>query len=124
MVRAVRSDASTVEEYVAEAPAERRNALELLRRLCREELSGFDEEMAYGMPAYLRDGVVEVGFASQKAYISLYILRQDALDAGAERLAGLSLGKGCVRFARPEQVDPAVVRELLKAAATDSGPLC
>jgi uncharacterized protein YdhG (YjbR/CyaY superfamily) len=124
MVRVVRSDASTVEEYIADAPAERRDALELLRQLCREELNGFDEEMAYGMPSYLRDGVAEVGFASQKAYISLYILRRDAFDAGTERLAGLSLGKGCVRFARPEQVDPVLVRDLLKAAATDSGPLC
>jgi uncharacterized protein YdhG (YjbR/CyaY superfamily) len=120
----MRSDASTVEEYIAEAPAGRRDVLELLRRLCREELSGFDEEMAYGMPAYLRDGVAEVSFASQKAHISLYVLRRHALEANAERLAGLSLGKGCVRFARPEQVDPAVVRELLKAAATDSGPIC
>ena len=120
----MRSDASTVEEYIAAAPAARRNALELLRRLCREELPGFDEEMAYGMPGYLRDGVVEVGFASQKSYISLYILRRDALDASAGRLEGLSLGKGCVRFRRPEQVDPAVVRELLKAAAADFGPLC
>ena len=124
MVPQVRSDAGTVEEYIAEAPAERRDALDLLRRLCRDELSGFDEGMRYGMPAYVRDGVVEVGFASQKSYISLYILRQEALNASAERLAGLSLGKGCVRFGRPEQIDATVVRALLRAAATDSGPLC
>jgi len=120
----VRSDAATVEEYIAEAPAERRDALELLRRLCRDELADFEEAMRYGMPGYIRGGVVEVSFASQKSYISLYILRRGALDANAERLAGLSLGKGCLRFGRPEQVDPAVVRAVLKAAAEDSGPLC
>jgi uncharacterized protein YdhG (YjbR/CyaY superfamily) len=80
--------------------------------------------MRYGMPAYLRDDAVEVGFASQKAHISLYVLRQDALRANAERLAGLSVAKGCVRFRRPEQVDPSVVRPLLSAAARDTGPLC
>jgi len=42
----------------------------LLRDLCREELRGFEEAMRNGMPGYLRDGVVEIGFASQKATIS------------------------------------------------------
>jgi hypothetical protein len=76
------------------------------------------------MPSYLRDDAVEVAFASQKSYISLYILRQAALDTNIERLTGLSLGKGCIRFRRPEQIDPATVRALLSATATDAGPIC
>jgi uncharacterized protein YdhG (YjbR/CyaY superfamily) len=120
----MQSEAATVGDYIAEAPVERHDALELLRRLCAEELSGFDEAMMHGMPSYLRGGVVEAAFASQKAYISLYILRQAALQAHAERLAGLSVGKGCVRFRRPEQIDPAVVRSLLRATATGTGPVC
>jgi uncharacterized protein YdhG (YjbR/CyaY superfamily) len=120
----LRSDAATVGAYVAEAPAARRGALEVLRRLCREELAGFEEAMAYGMPSYLRDGEVEAGFASQRAYISLYVLRQGAFDAHAGRFAGLSLGKGCIRFRRPEQIDETAVRALLRAAAADTGPIC
>jgi uncharacterized protein YdhG (YjbR/CyaY superfamily) len=116
--------ATTVEEYIAAAPAERRSALELLRRLCLDELPGFDEEMRYGMPAYLRGGEVEVGFASRKRYLSLYVLREAALEAGADRLAGLSVGKGCIRFPRPEQIDPALVRALLRATVADDGPIC
>jgi len=60
--------------------------------------------MRYGMPSYLRHDVVEVSFASQKRYISLYILRQAALQANATRLGGLSVGKGCIRFRRPTQI--------------------
>jgi uncharacterized protein YdhG (YjbR/CyaY superfamily) len=120
----VRSDAATVAEYIAEAPPARRDALTLLRRLCRDELSGFQEAMRYGMPSYLRDDAVEVAFASQKAYISLYILRQAALAASADRLAGLSMGKGCIRFRRPEEIDPSTVRALLSATATDPGVIC
>jgi uncharacterized protein YdhG (YjbR/CyaY superfamily) len=118
------SGAATVEEYIAEAAPARRDALELLRRMCHEELAGFDEAMRYGMPSYLRDDTVEVAFASQKAYISLYILRADALAANAERLAGLQLGKGCIRFRRPEQVDAATVRALLSATAAGGGSVC
>jgi uncharacterized protein YdhG (YjbR/CyaY superfamily) len=120
----VRSDAATVVEYIADAPTARRDALTLLQRLCREELPGFEEAMRYGMPSYLRDDAVEVAFASQQAYVSLYILRQTALAAGADRLAGLSMGKGCIRFRRLEQIDPATVRALLSATVTDSGPIC
>jgi uncharacterized protein YdhG (YjbR/CyaY superfamily) len=114
----------SIDEYIGEASLERRDALTLLRRLCREELSGFEEAMRYGMPSYLRDDTVEVAFASQKAHISLYILRQAALDANAQRLRGLSVGKGCIRFRSPEQIDPTTVRALLRATASDSGQIC
>jgi hypothetical protein len=46
--------------------------------------------MDFGMPSYKRDGEVEIAFASQKKYISLYILREDVLDAHRDRLGGIS----------------------------------
>ncbi len=76
------------------------------------------------MPCYLRDDVVEVAFASQKAYISLYVLRRAALEANRERLGSLSVGKGCIRYRRPEQIDATVVRALLRSTASDTGPVC
>jgi hypothetical protein len=50
-----------------------------IRTMCRELLTGFDESMSYGMPAYGRDGIAEIAWASQKQYISLYVLRGDVL---------------------------------------------
>ena len=76
------------------------------------------------MPSYLRDDAIEVAFASQKQSISLYILRQAALDAAAGRLTGLSVGKGAIRFRRAEQIDPETVRALLQATVNDDGPIC
>lgn len=74
--------------------------LATLRQLCREELVGFDEVMAYGMPAYERGGAAEIAFASQKQYISFYLMRGDVREAFEERLAGQDMGKGCLRFRR------------------------
>ena len=76
------------------------------------------------MPSYTRDGVVEIAFASQKASVTLYVLRQAALQAKADRLGGLSLGKGCVRFRTHQQIDPDTIRALLKAIVDDRGPVC
>ena len=120
----MQSDAATVDEYLAEAPEERHAALELLRDLCREELHGFEEAMRYGMPGYLRNGVVELGFASQKATISFYVLRTAALASQRDRLTGLSVGKGCIRFRRLDQIDSEVVRALLRATVAGTGPVC
>ena len=114
-----RTGAASVDEYISQAPKERRDALNQLRRLCREELPGFAEAMRHGMPAYLRRDVAEVSFASQKHYISLYV-PQAVLRANAKRLDGLSVGKSCVRFRRIEQVDSGTVRALLGATVRNT----
>jgi hypothetical protein len=47
------------------------------------------------------------------------------LQANAEGLVGaFGRKRGCIRFRRPEQIDPTVVRALLSATATDAGPVC
>ena len=120
----VRSNAGDVDTYLAQQPEERRDVLTRIRRLCLQELTGFDEVMAYGMPAYERDGTGEIAFASQKQYISFYLLRTDVRDAFAERLAGHDMGKGCLRFRKPESVDFELLRDLLRGTASGPGNVC
>ncbi|NUV98785.1 iron chaperone [Streptomyces sp. CAI 127] len=122
----VQSSAQDVDQYLAEAPEARREALTRLRALCRQELTGFREVMAYGMPAYEREGpgTGEIAFADQKRYISFYLLRTDVRDAFADRLASHDMGKGCLRFRRPEKIDFELVRDLLRATAATPGTPC
>ncbi|WP_203183874.1 iron chaperone [Streptomyces pratensis] len=120
----VRSGAEDVDGYLAEVPEDRRDALSRLRRLCRAELEGFDEVMAYGMPAYERAGVAEIAFASQKQYISFYLMRSDVREAFEERLSGQDMGKGCLRFRKLGSIDFDLVRDLLKATAASPGEIC
>jgi uncharacterized protein YdhG (YjbR/CyaY superfamily) len=120
----VRSTAETVDAYLDEAQEGQRAALARLRELCRSELAGFREVMAYGMPAYERDGTVEIAFAGQRQYVSFYLMRGDVRDAFAERLAGQDMGKGCLRFRRPDRIGYDLVRDLLAATAAAPGPVC
>ncbi len=113
-----------VAAYIATAAVDRRPMLETIRELCRTQLTGFTETMRYGMPAYVRDEPCEVAFANQQQYVSLYILRTVVLDAHRDALAGLSLGKGCVRYRRPDQLDVSVVRDMLAMTAASIGPIC
>jgi uncharacterized protein YdhG (YjbR/CyaY superfamily) len=87
-------------------------------------LVDYAETMSYGMPSYARDGVVEVGFASHKQYILLYVLKQDVLERHRSELAGLSLGKGVIRYRRAADVDFDVVRALPAATRTSHDPIC
>ncbi|MFC7899409.1 DUF1801 domain-containing protein [Streptomyces griseoincarnatus] len=100
----MQSSAPDVETYLTEVPGDRKVVLARLRELCRAELKGFTEVMAYGMPTYQRGGVAEVAFA--------------------ERLAGQDMGKGCLRFRRPDRVDFDLVWDLLRATAATPGPVC
>lgn len=114
-------DAETVDDYIAQAPEERRDFLTRLRDECRERLAGFQEGIDYRMPSYRRDGVVEVAFASQSGYVSLYV-DPGVLDEHRERLPGINSGKSCVRYRDADQVDWDVVASMLDATAAERDP--
>jgi uncharacterized protein YdhG (YjbR/CyaY superfamily) len=120
----MQSTASTVDEYLKEVPPDRLAALQEIRRLCQKHLRGYEESMQYGGPCYSRAGVVEVGFASQKNNIALYILRKDVLDAYRAEFPPSTIGKGCIRYRNPDRIDFEVVTALLIATQKSTGPIC
>ena len=122
----MQSKAKDVTTYIEEAPAERQEALWRLRDLCRSNLTGFEETMDYGGPSYKRNAEVEVGFASQKHFIGLYILRTDVMNAHKDRLKGkgISIGKGVIRYSKPERIHYEVVESILRGTVESTGPVC
>ena len=122
----MQSSAKTVPAYLKEVPAERKAALKKLRDLCRLTLTGFEESMEYGGPCYSRNGVVEVGFASQKHFIGLYILRTDVMKAHKDQLRfkGVTFGKGAIHYSKPERIDFNVVESMLRATQESEGVVC
>ena len=120
----MQSQAKDVTTYIKDAPAERHAALTRLRDLCRTHLTGFEESMQYGGPSYSRNGEVEVGFASQKHFIGLYILRTDVMNAHRDQLKGISVGKGAIRYSQPERINFGVVESMLRGTVKSTGPVC
>lgn len=116
----VQSAATSVDDYLAEQPEDRREALTRIRDLCRAELPGFTEVMAHGMPAYERAGSGGIAFAGQKRYISVYV-GADVREAHAEELAGHDTGQSCLRFTGPARVDYDLVQRLLRSTAQRPG---
>jgi uncharacterized protein YdhG (YjbR/CyaY superfamily) len=118
------SKATDVDTYIAELTAERRPAIERLRSLCRLHLKAYDECMEYGMPVYKRNNVVEVAFASQKQYVAVYGLKKEVLDEFRSSLPGSKIGKGCIRFTKPDRIDFDVLKQLLIRTAESKSKPC
>ena len=119
----MQTNAKNVTTYIQEAPAERQAVLLKLQHMCREFLPSLEETMDYMVPSYKRNGEVEVAFASQKYFIALYILRKSVIDAYRDQLKGQSIGKGCIRYTKPEKVDFTLVEKLLRDTEKAEGPI-
>ena len=120
----MQSSATSVAEYLDEVPASRRDALTRLRELCVKTLLGYEEAMEYGLPCYKKNGIVEVGFASQKTYVAIYVLKKGVVDAFRAELSGAKIGKGCIRFSKPEKLDFEVLKKLLVATRASREAPC
>lgn len=120
----MQSSAPDVDAYLETVPAERRDVLMAIRALCRDHLPGYVESMQYGMPSYSRDGVVEFAFASQKNYISIYGMNQEALEPLRGEFRSAQIGKGCIRYTKPEKVNLDALARLLQATAASNGKIC
>jgi uncharacterized protein YdhG (YjbR/CyaY superfamily) len=122
------STAEDVTTYVEEVSAGRREALARLRERCRTSFTDFEETLDYDEASYKRNGEVEVGFASQQPFIDLYMLRlrTDMMKAHRDRLKGkgICVGKGAIRYLRPEQIDFDVVESMLRVTQGSVGPVC
>ena len=109
----MKSETKDVATYLAGVPAERREAMTRLRSLYASAFKGCEETIDYGVPCYKRDGKMVAGFASQKQYIALYGMGKVA-ERYSKELTGCSMGKGCIRFRRPEAIDFDLIQRMLK----------
>ena len=119
------------EDYIAALAEPRRTDVAALDALIREHAPSLEPVVAGKMLGYGpfhyryasgREGdTTLLGLASQKRYISLYVLCANGgrylAESYAERLPKASVGKSCVRFARLSDVDTAVLADLVSEAA-------
>jgi len=103
---------TTADEYVAQLPDARREAIASVRALILETVPDAAEAMTYRMPTYTYHGESLCALASQKQYMSLY-MEPELVAAHADELAGLSIGKSCVRFRRLDALPLDTVRAIL-----------
>ena len=127
------TDAQTPEEYIHRLEEPRRSDVRELHELILKTAPDLEPHIASGMLAYGRyhyrtksgsDGEwFHLGLASIKRYISLYVMATDPSGSGylaesyKDRLPNADIGRSCVRFKRPADVDQAALTQLIREGA-------
>ena len=90
---------TSVDDYIAALPEDRRVALQGLRRTIRAAAPGATESMAYNMPAFRSHGdQFLVSYAAYKAHYSLFPASDAVIEAMGAEIQPYLAGKGTIRF--------------------------
>src|SRR6186997_378190 len=106
---------STVDEYLAGLPEDRRAVMEALRRTVKAAAPDAAETIAYQMPA-LRShgGQFLVSYAAYKRHYSLFPASGAVVEALGEELTPYLSGRGTIQFPAGEPIPTALVSKILK----------
>ena len=135
----VRSNAATVEEYLNELASDRREQIEAVRNVVLDNLpEGYAESMNWGMisweipldrypKTYNKQPLMYAALASQKIYMSLYLMCvyvHDGTQTEFERsfkASGkkLNMGKSCVRFKTTDDLPMDLIAYTIASTSVD-----
>ena len=113
---------TTVDEYLAELPDDRRAVVEELRRTINAAAPEATETIAYQMPA-LRShgGQFLVSYASFKAHYSLFPASDEVVKALGADIRPYLAGEGTIRFPASRPIPMALVTRVVKVRAKEVG---
>ena len=135
----MRSEATTVEQYLSELPEDRREALETVRASILANLpDGYEESMNWGLityqvpldtypDTYNKQPLLYAALASQKNHMAVYLtgiymsVEGRAEFEAAYRATGkkLDVGKSCVRFRKIEDLPVELIGETIASVPID-----
>jgi uncharacterized protein YdhG (YjbR/CyaY superfamily) len=131
----MKSDASNIQEYLAEMPLERRQAIEKVRRIILENLpEGYEEALnwvmiTYQVPleiypdTYNKKPLMYAALANQKNHMAVYLtgiymdekLNQDFEKSYKKTGKRYDVGKSCVRFRKLDDLPLEVIADSIRA---------
>lgn len=135
----VSSEATTVEQYLAELPDERRGDIETVRALVLANLpAGYVETMRWGMityevpletypDTYNGKPLMFVALAAQKRHLALYLTNVAFVQGGEEAFKAtylktgkkLNMGRSCLRFSKADDLAADVIAESIRSMPPD-----
>ena len=111
--------AASVDAHIAALPAERRTAMEALRRTVNAAAPGAVETIAYQMPALRLEGRFLISYAAFKAHYSLFPASEAVMVAIGEALMPYLAGKGTIRFPADQPLPLDLVRRVVQARVAE-----
>lgn len=127
--------ATTVKDYMAFVPDDRREAMEFLHTFIQKTAPSLKPHFAYNMLGYgsfpyknYKNEMVEwptIALANQKQYMSLYVCcvidGQYVAESYKRDLGKVSVGKSCIRFKKLSDLNIETLSKVIKIAAKHPG---
>lgn len=108
------SDLEKIDAYLANVPADKRAALEALRRQIRHLAPDAAEYFSYGMPAF-KQGKGLAAYAAGKNHCALYPMSSNIVALFENELAGFKTSIGAIQFTVEKPLPEALVTRIIKA---------
>ena len=111
---------SSVDEYMAGLPDDRRAVLEELRRTIRAAAPDATETISYQMPAFMSRGRLLVSFAAYKLHNSLFPASGAVKEALGAELTPYLAGRATVRFRADAGIPAELVTKIVKVRVSET----
>lgn len=135
----MKSEATTVADYLAELPLERRETIKKVREIILKNLpDGYEEVMNWGLityqvplevypDTYNKKPLMYAALANQKNHMAVYLtgiyldekLNQEFEDSYKKTGKRYDVGKSCVRFRKLDDLPLLLIGESIKAMEMD-----
>ena len=136
----MRSEASTVEEYLSALPDDRREAVAVVREVILNNLpKGYEEVMNWGMITYQvpletypntynGQPLMYAALASQKNHMAVYLMGIYALEDSRQKFESaykatgkrFDVGKSCVRFRKLDDLPLPLIGDTIASLGTEA----
>ena len=120
MAAKAKTNAKTIDEYLAALSADQRAALEKLRKTIRAAAPNAEECISYQLPAFRLDGRVLVCFGAAAKHCAFYPGSGTTVAAHEDLLKDYDTSKGTIRFQADKPLPVALVRKLVKARIAEN----
>lgn len=127
--------ATTVKEYLAAVPPERKEVIDFMHDFIQKSAPSLKPHFAYNMVGYGSFPYTNykkeklqwptVALANQKNYVSVYVCAVEdgeyIAEKNKDKLGKVSVGKSCIRFKKLDDLNLAELKKVLRAAEKSPG---
>ena len=113
-------DPTTVDEYIAALPEDRRAAMTTLRETIRAAAPDADEVITYKMPGFKTHGRFLVSYDAYKAHYSLFPASDAVIRALGDRIAPHLAGSGTIRFPASRPIPTDLVTDIIRIRVVEN----
>jgi uncharacterized protein YdhG (YjbR/CyaY superfamily) len=117
---AVMAEPTTVDEYLATLPEDRRGPMQQLRETIRAAAPDATEVITYKMPGFKSHGQFLVSYDAYKRHYSLFPASDAVVRGLGDAIAPYLAGRGTIRFPADKPIPTELITEIVKIRVAEN----